>query len=115
MPAENKRRVCSGPSCTCADHGIPVVPSFTDHEDTADGPVPRHKGEWLKIADTWYVVVSKAGNPKSGDFVRVRRRDGTTQDKLLVTRVSQGWTRTIFTVKDYDSRYSDLDPEPYSW
>ena len=98
-------------SCSCSEHYTGKLP----YESTADGPVPRHTGEWKKLHDEWCVIVPMAGDPKPGHFVRVHRKDGTTKDKLLGECVHRGVTKAIFAVRDYDGRYSDLDPEPYSW
>jgi len=106
MTARKIKSEC-GPSCTCSKHGIPVSTPF--------GPVPRHTGEWLKVRDAWCVIVPVIGNPKPGHFVRVHRQDGTTKDKMLVECLNRGMTKAVFSVKDYDGRYNDEDPEPYSW
>jgi hypothetical protein len=80
-------------------------------ESTASGPVRKHAGLWRKRGEEWCALVANEHNPESGEFVIIKRRDGDLREKMLSEKLEDRGQTSIWSVKNYDGRYDDNDPD----
>jgi hypothetical protein len=92
-----------------ADDWAEAAKTGLEPANTASGPVRRHAGLWRKRNDEWCAVVANEHDPKSGEYVVIKRRDGARREKLLCEKLESRDQTSVWSVMDYDSRYDDFD------
>lgn len=79
--------------------------------NTPLGAVRKHQGAWRKRDGEWCALVANMHEPRAGEYVVCKRNDGATREKLLLEKLEDGPSFSLWSVTDYDGRYDDNDPE----